>query len=142
MNLKIYTVIFHQIRINKSTTISKTSKSLIINEEIEKKVLTSKILKKSITGYKFIKKNKSNHQLLWSIAGIIIALITWQISNSNYISIYGSILLITISLFLYFDHLLQREKIIVTIFLNGNTIEFQTDNNEIDLIEEFFKKIN
>ena len=132
----------NQIRINKSTTISKTSKSLIINEEIEKKVLTSKILKKSITGYKFIKKNKSNHQLLWSIAGIIIALITWQISNSNYISIYGSILLITISLFLYFDHLLQREKIIVTIFLNGNTIEFQTDNNEIDLIEEFFKKIN
>ena len=54
----------NQIRINKSTTISKTSKSLIINEEIEKKVLSSKILKKSITGYKFIKKNKSNHQLI------------------------------------------------------------------------------
>jgi hypothetical protein len=132
----------NQIRINKSTTISKTSKSLIINEEIEKKVLSSKILKKSITGYKFIKKNKSNHQLLWSIAGIIIALITWQISSSNYISIYGSILLVTISLFLYFDHVLQREKIMVTIFLNGNTIEFQTDNNEIDSVEEFFKKIN
>ena len=132
----------NKIRINKSTTISKTSKSLIINEEIEKKVLTSKILKKSITGYKFIKKNKSNHQLLWSIAGIIIALITWQISSSNYISIYGSILLVTISLFLYFDHVLQREKIMVTIFLNGNTVEFQTDNNEIDLVEEFFKKIN
>ena len=132
----------NQIRINKSTTIYKTSKSLIINEEIEKKVLTSKILKKSITGYKFIKKNKSNQQLLWSIAGIIIALITWQISSSNYISIYGSILLVTISLFLYFDHVLQREKIMVMIFLNGNTIEFQTDNNEIDLVEEFFKKIN
>jgi len=132
----------NQIRINKSTTISKTSKSLIINEEIEKKVLTSKILKKSITGYKFIKKNKSNQQLLWSIAGIIIALITWQISSSDYISIYGSILLVTISLFLYFDHVLQREKIMVTIFLNGNTVEFQTDNNEIDLVEEFFKKIN
>lgn len=132
----------NQIRINKSTTISKTSKSLIINEEIEKKVLSSKILKKSITGYKFFKKNKSNHQLLWSIAGIIIALITWQISSSNYISIYGSILLVTISLFLYFDHVLQREKIMVTIFLNGNTIEFQTDNNEIDSVEEFFKKIN
>ena len=132
----------NQIRINKSTTISKTSKSLIINEEIEKKVLSSKILKKSITGYKFIKKNKSNHQLLWSIAGIIIALITWQIASSNYISIYGSILLVTISLFLYFDHVLQREKIMVTIFLNGNTIEFQTDNNEIDSVEEFFKKIN
>ena len=132
----------NQIRINKSTTIYKTSKSLIINEEIEKKVLTSKILKKSITGYKFIKKNKSNYQLLWSIAGIIIALITWQISSSNYISIYGSILLVTISLFLYFDHVLQREKIMVTIFLNGNTVEFQTDNNEIDLVEEFFKKIN
>lgn len=132
----------NQIRINKSTTISKTSKSLIINEEIEKKVLTSKILKKSITGYKFIKKNKSNHQLLWSITGIIIALITWQISSSNYISIYGSILLVTISLFLYFDHVLQREKIMVTVFLNGNTIEFETDNNEIDLVEEFFKKIN
>ena len=132
----------NQIRINKSTTISKTSKSLIINEEIEKKVLTSKILKKSITGYKFIKKNKSNQQLLWSIAGIIIALITWQISSSDYISIYGSILLVTISLFLYFDHVLQREKIMVTVFLNGNTIEFETDNNEIDLVEEFFKKIN
>lgn len=132
----------NQIRINKSTTISKTSKSLIINEEIEKKVLSSKILKKSITGYKFIKKNKSNHQLLWSIAGIIIALITWQISSSNYISIYGSILLVIISLFLYFDHVLQREKIMVMIFLNGNTIEFQTDNNEIDSVEEFFKKIN
>ena len=132
----------NQIRINKSTTIYKTSKSLIINEEIEKKVLTSKILKKSITGYKFIKKNKSNHQLLWSIAGIVIALITWQISSSNYISIYGSILLVTISLFLYFDHVLQREKIMVTIFLNGNTVEFQTDDNEIDLVEEFFKKVN
>ena len=132
----------NKIRINKSTTIYKTSKSLIINEEIEKKVLTSKILKKSITGYKFIKKNKSNQQLLWSIAGIIIALITWQISNSEYISIYGSILLVIISLFLYFDHVLQREKIMVMIFLNGNTIEFQTDNDEIDLVEEFFKKIN
>ena len=132
----------NQIRINKSTTIYKTSKSLIINEEIEKKVLTSKILKKSITGYKFIKKNKSNHQQLWSITGIIIALITWQISSSNYISIYGSILLVTISLFLYFDHVLQREKIMVMIFLNGNTIDFQTDNNVIDLVEEFFKKIN
>ena len=131
-----------EIRINKSTSLSKTSKSLIIKEEIEKKIFTSKFLKKNISGYKFSKKSKSNNQLLWSIAGIITALITWQISTTNYISIYGSILLVTLSLFLYFDYVLQREKILITIFLYGNTIVFQVDDNEIDLIEEFLKKIN
>jgi len=131
-----------EIRINKSTSLSKTSKSLIIKEEIEKKIFTSKILKKNISGYKFLKKSKSNNQLLWSIAGMITAVITWQISTTNYISIYGSIILVIISLFLYFDYVLQREKILITIFLYGNTIEFQTDDNEIDLIEEFLKKIN
>ena len=131
-----------EIRINKSTSLSKTSKSLIIKEEIEKKIFTSKILKKNISGYKFSKKSKSNNQLLWSIAGIITAIITWQISNTNYISIYGSILLVIISLFLYFDYVLQREKILITIFIYGNTIEFLADDNEIDLIEEFMKKIN
>ncbi|MFL2642583.1 MAG: hypothetical protein ACJ0GV_03575 [Dehalococcoidia bacterium] len=131
-----------EIRINKSTSLSKTSKSLIIKEEIEKKIFTSKILKKNISGYKFLKKSKSNNQLLWSIAGIITAVITWQISTTNYISIYGSIILVIISLFLYFDYVLQREKILITIFLYGNTIEFQTDDNEIDSIEEFLKKIN
>jgi len=131
-----------EIRINKSTSLSKTSKSLIIKEEIEKKIFTSKILKKNISGYKFLKKSKSNNQLLWSIAGIITAVITWQISTTNYISIYGSILLVILSLFLYFDYVLQKEKILITIFLYGNTIEFDTDNNEIDLIEEFLKKIN
>lgn len=131
-----------EIRINKSTSLSKTSKSLIIKEEIEKKIFTSKILKKNISGYKFLKKSKSNNQLLWSIAGMITAVITWQISTTNYISIYGSIILVIISLFLYFDYVLQREKILITIFLYGNTIEFQTDDNEIDSIEEFLKKIN
>ena len=131
-----------EIRINKSTSLSKTSKSLIIKEEIEKKIFKSKILKKNISGYKFLKKSKSNNQLLWSIAGIITAVITWQISTTNYISIYGSIILVIISLFLYFDYVLQREKILITIFLYGNTIEFQTDDNEIDSIEEFLKKIN
>ena len=131
-----------EIRINKSTSLSKTSKSLIIKEEIEKKIFTSKILKKNISGYKFSKKSKSNNQFLWSIAGIITAIITWQISTTNYISIYGSILLVTLSLFLYFDYVLQREKILITIFIYGNTIEFLADDNEIDLIEEFMKKIN
>ena len=131
-----------EIRINKSTSLSKTSKSLIIKEEIEKKIFTSKILKKNISGYKFLKKSKGNNQLLWSIAGMITALITWQISTTNYISIYGSIILVIISLFLYFDYVLQREKILITIFLYGNTIEIQTDDNEIDSIEEFLKKIN
>tara|TARA_E500000331_G_scaffold126801_1_gene124408 strand:+ start:367 stop:777 length:411 start_codon:yes stop_codon:yes gene_type:complete len=131
-----------EIRINKSTSLSKTSKSLIIKEEIEKKIFTSKFLKKNISGYKFFKKSKSSNQLLWSIAGIITAIITWQISNTNYISIYGSILLVIISLFLYFDYVLQREKILITIFIYGNTIEFLADDNEIDLIEEFMKKIN
>ena len=131
-----------EIRINKSTSLSKTSKSLIIKEEIEKKIFTSKILKKNISGYKFLKKSKSNNQLLWSIAGMITAVITWQISTTNYISIYGSILLVILSLFLYFDYVLQKEKILITIFLYGNTIEFQTDDNEIDSIEEFLKKIN
>ncbi len=131
-----------EIIINKSLSISKTTKSLIIKEEIEKKVYTSKILKKSITGYQFIKKSKSNNQLFWSIAGIITALITWQISNTSFISIYGSILLVTISLFLYFDYVLQKDKIMVKIYLEGNVIEFQTVNSDIDSVEEFLKKIN
>ena len=131
-----------EIIINKSLSISKTTKSLIIKEEIEKKVYTSKILKKSITGYQFIKKSKSNNQLFWSIAGIITALITWQISNTSFISIYGSILLVTISLFLYFDYVLQKDKIMVKIYLQGNVIEFQTENSNVNSVEEFLKKIN
>ena len=131
-----------EIIVNNNVIISKTTKSLIVKEEIEKRIYTSKILKKNITGYQFTKKSKSNNQLFWSIAGIITALITWQISSTTFISIYGSILLVTISLFLYFDYVLQKDKIIIKIYLQGNSIEFQTENNEIDLVEDFFKKIN
>ena len=131
-----------EIIVNNNVIISKTTKSLIVKEEIEKRIYTSKILKKNITGYQFTKKSKSNNQLFWSIAGIITALITWQISSTTFISIYGSILLVAISLFLYFDYVLQKDKIIIKIYLQGNSIEFQTENNEIDLVEDFFKKIN
>ena len=131
-----------EIIINKSLSISKTTESLIIKEEIEKKIYTSKILKKNIAGYQFIKKSKNNNQLFWSIAGIITALITWQISNTSFISIYGSILLVTISFFLYFDYILQKDKIMVKIYLQGNVIEFQTENSNVNSVEEFLKKIN
>ena len=131
-----------EIIVNNNVIISKTTKSLIVKEEIEKRIYTSKILKKNITGYQFTKKSKSNNQLFWSIAGIITALITWQISSTTFISIYGSILLVAISLFLYFDYVLQKDKIIIKIYLQGNSIEFLTENNEIDLVEDFFKKIN
>ena len=131
-----------EIIVNNNVSISKTTKSLIVKEEIEKRIYTSKILKKSITGYQFTKKSKSNNQLFWSISGIITALITWQISSTTFISIYGSILLVTISLFLYFDYVLQKDKIMIKIYLQGNSIEFQTENNEVDLVEDFLKKIN
>ena len=131
-----------EIIVNNNVIISKTTKSLIVKEEIEKRIYTSKILKKNITGYQFTTKSKSNNQLFWSIAGIITALITWQISSTTFISIYGSILLVAISLFLYFDYVLQKDKIIIKIYLQGNSIEFQTENNDIDLVEDFFKKIN
>ena len=47
-----------------------------------------------------------------------------------------------ISLFLYFDYVLQKDKIMVKIYLEGNVIEFQTVNSDIDSVEEFLKKIN
>ena len=131
-----------EIIVNNNVIISKTTKSLIVKEEIEKRIYTSKILKKNITGYQFTKKSKSNNQLFWSIAGIITALITWQISSTTFISIYGSILLVAISLFLYFDYVLQKDKIMIKIYLQGNSIEFQTENSEVDLVEDFLKKIN
>ena len=45
-----------ELKINKNTIASKTTKFLIINEEIDEKILTSKFLKKAITGHNLSKK--------------------------------------------------------------------------------------
>ena len=129
-----------ELKINKNTYASKTTKFLIIKEEVDKKILTSKILKKSITGHDLNKKSKNNNQLWWAVAGTIISIITWQISSETLISIYGSIILILISLFLYFDYIFQKEKILLRIFFSGNFISYVLEN-EIDEIEDFLKNL-
>ena len=129
-----------ELKINKNTYASKTTKFLIIKEEVDEKILTSKILKKSITGHDLNKKSKNNNQLWWAVAGTIISIITWQISSETLISIYGSIILILISLFLYFDYIFQKEKISLRIFFSGNLISYVLEN-EIDEIEDFFKNL-
>ena len=129
-----------ELKINKNTIASKTTKFLIIKEEINEKILTSKILKKSITGHDLNKKGKNNNQLWWAVAGTIISIITWQISSETLISIYGSIILILISLFLYFDYIFQKEKISLRIFFSGNYISYVLEN-EVDEIEDFFKNL-
>ena len=105
-----------ELKINKNTIASKTTKFLIINEEIDEKILTSKFLKKAITGHNLSKKSKNNNQLWWAILGVIISILTWQLSSETFISIYGSIILILISLFLYIDYIFQKEKILLKIF--------------------------
>ena len=55
-----------ELKINKNTTASKTAKFLIIKEEVDEQILTSKILKKSITGHNLNKKGKNNNQLWWA----------------------------------------------------------------------------
>ena len=131
-----------EIKINGNTSFSKTSKSLIISEEIDEKIFTSKILKKDISGYKFSKKSKSNNQLWWALAGLITAVIAWQVSTTNYVTIYGSIILLVISFFLYLDHVLQKDKLILTIYFNGNNIDFHTEEEDLEETDEFLKKIN
>lgn len=129
-----------ELKVNKNTIASKTTKFLIINEEIDEKILTSKILKKAITGHNLSKKSKNNNQLWWAITGVIISILTWQLSSETFISIYGSIILILISLFLYIDYIFQKEKILLKIFFNGNFISY-TIEEEIDEIEDFFKNL-
>ena len=129
-----------ELKVNKNTIASKTTKFLIINEEIDEKILTSKILKKAITGHNLSKKSKNNNQLWWAITGVIISILTWQLSSETFISIYGSIILILISLFLYIDYIFQKEKILLRIFFNGNFISY-TIEEEIDEIEDFFKNL-
>ena len=129
-----------ELKINKNTSAFKTTKFLIIKEEIDKQILTSKILKKSITGHNLNKKSKNNNQLWWAIAGTIISIFTWQISSETLISVYGSIILILISLFLYFDYIFQKEKISLRIFFSGNFISYVLEN-EINEIEDFFKNL-
>ena len=121
-----------ELKINKNTTASKTAKFLIIKEEVDEQILTSKILKKSITGHNLNKKGKNNNQLWWAVAGTIISIITWQISSETLISIYGSIILILISF--------QKEKISLRIFFSGNFISYVLEN-EINEIEDFFKNL-
>ena len=129
-----------ELKINKNTSASKTTKFLIIKEEVDEQILTSKILKKSITGHDLKKKGKNNNQLWWAIGGTIISIITWQISSETFISIYGSIILIIISLFLYFDYIFQKEKISLRIFFGGNFISYVLEN-EIKDVEDFFKNL-
>ena len=129
-----------ELKINKNTSASKTTKFLIIKEEVDEQILTSKILKKSITGHDLKKKGKNNNQLWWAIGGTIISIITWQISSETFISIYGSIILIIISLFLYFDYIFQKEKISLRIFFGGNFISYVLEN-EINDVEDFFKNL-
>ena len=47
-----------ELKINKNTSASKTTKFLIIKEEVDEQILTSKILKKSITGHDLKKKRQ------------------------------------------------------------------------------------
>ena len=129
-----------ELKINKNTIASKTTKFLIINEEIDEKILTSKFLKKAITGHNLSKKSKNNNQLWWAILGVIISILTWQLSSETFISIYGSIILILISLFLYIDYIFQKEKILLKIFFSGNFICYTFDE-EVDEIENFFKNL-
>tara|TARA_B100000941_G_scaffold13930_1_gene8514 strand:+ start:2626 stop:3033 length:408 start_codon:yes stop_codon:yes gene_type:complete len=129
-----------ELKINRNTIASKTTKFLIIKEEIDEKILTSKILKKTITGHNLSKKSKNNNQLWWAIAGVIISILTWQLSSETFISIYGSIILILISLFLYIDYIFQKEKMLLKIFFNGNFISY-TLEYKIDEIEDFFKNL-
>ena len=129
-----------ELKINKNTIASKTTKFLIINEEIDEKILTSKFLKKAITGHNLSKKSKNNNQLWWAILGVIISILTWQLSSETFISIYGSIILILISLFLYIDYIFQKEKTLLKIFFSGNFISYTIDE-EVDEIENFFKNL-
>ena len=129
-----------ELKINKNTIASKTTKFLIINEEIDEKILTSKFLKKTITGHNLSKKSKNNNQLWWAILGVIISILTWQLSSETFISIYGSIILILISLFLYIDYIFQKEKILLKIFFSGNLISYIIDE-EVNEIESFFKNL-
>ena len=129
-----------ELKINKNTIASKTTKFLIINEEIDEKILTSKFLKKAITGHNLSKKSKNNNQLWWAILGVIISILTWQLSSETFVSIYGSIILILISLFLYIDYIFQKEKILLKIFFSGNFICYTFDE-EVDEIENFFKNL-
>jgi len=129
-----------ELKINKNTIASKTTKFLIINEEIDEKILTSKFLKKAITGHNLSKKSKNNNQLWWAILGVIISILTWQLSSETFISIYGSIILILISLFLYIDYIFQKEKILLKIFFSGNFISYTIDE-EVNEIENFFKNL-
>lgn len=129
-----------ELKINKNTIASKTTKFLIINEEIDEKNLTSKFLKKTITGHNLSKKSKNNNQLWWAIFGVIISILTWQLSSETFISIYGSIILILISLFLYIDYIFQKEKILLKIFFSGNFISYIIEE-EVDEIENFFKNL-
>ena len=129
-----------ELKINKNTIASKTTKFLIINEEIDEKILTSKFLKKAITGHNLSKKSKNNNQLWWAILGVIISILTWQLSSETFISIYGSIILILISLFLYIDYIFQKKKILLKIFFSGNLISYIIDE-EVNEIENFFKNL-
>ena len=129
-----------ELKINKNTIASKTTKFLIINEEIDEKILTSKFLKKAITGHNLSKKSKNNNQLWWAILGVIISILTWQLSSETFISIYGSIILILISLFLYIDYIFQKEKILLQIFFSGNFISYTIDE-DVDEIENFFTNL-
>ena len=97
-------------------------------------------MKKTITGHNLSKKSKNNNQLWWAILGVIISILTWQLSSETFISIYGSIILILISLFLYIDYIFQKEKILLKIFFSGNFISYTIDE-EVDEIENFFKNL-
>tara|TARA_B100000941_G_scaffold281220_1_gene248425 strand:- start:1281 stop:1688 length:408 start_codon:yes stop_codon:yes gene_type:complete len=129
-----------ELKINKSTSITKTAKFLIIKEEVDEKILTSKILKKSIIGHNLTKKGKNNNQFWWAISGIIISILTWQLSTETFISIYGSIFLVLISLFLYIDYIFQKEKISLRIFFNGNYVSYVMED-QINEIENFLKNL-
>ncbi len=129
-----------ELKINKSTSITKTTKFLIIKEEVDEKILTSKILKKSIIGHNLTKKGKNNNQFWWAISGIIISILTWQLSTETFISIYGSIFLVLISLFLYIDYIFQKEKISLRIFFNGNYVSYVMED-QINEIENFLKNL-
>ena len=130
----------NELKINKDIKVSKNSKFLLIKRENDSNVLITKILKKSLTAHEFKNKNKNLNQLWWAITGIIISILTWQLSSEAVISIYGSIILILISLFLYLDYIFQKEKIVLRIFFNGSFLDLVL-NEEIEEIEEFFDKL-
>ena len=129
------------IELRDDLTLYKSTKGIRFEKNIENNNLISEIKLNEINGYELSFSKKDNSQVIWVIAGFLLAVLVWQLSSVPIISIIGSIILVLVSLFLSLDYIFAKAKISLILYINGKDFIEEIEHENIDEIQSFLSTL-